>query len=508
MPVGRLSAGTRLRDTALAAMSCVIVTLLALPAAEHADPTTIVLFFVLDVVLVATFLGRGPGIVASFLAVACFDFFFVPPRFSFTVAHAQSLVVFIVMLAVTLIIGYLTHAYREKAREAESRAGEAALLHRLANAMSGATTIEAIAERVNGICREGLGADATLYLVHGADDDLRALPIAYGVDPGRDLAIRSVWLDGRVVEANRDVQDGADTTLLPLTGTTRRRGVMAVHLARDRALPARTALLEAMAAVVTTAVERVHFVDVAHASTLAMAAERQRSAILASLSHDLRTPLTLLYGLADTLAQSPTVTGDDRSTASVLRDQSGHLHRTVDNLLDLARLRSGPVRLRRDWQSIPELAGAAVRSLQPWLDPARIRFDLPAELPLVEADGALLQRVFCNLIENAAKYSPAGSDILIGADVGENGRVLRVRIEDRGPGFPPAGGEAMFEIFERGSREARVPGMGIGLAVCRAIVEAHGGRIEAADRTEGGARVAFELPVGEAPSAPIETLPS
>ena len=492
------------RHGVLAVASCALTTALTLPLADRVDAANIVLLFVLDVVLVATFLGRSSAILASFVAVACFDYFFVPPRYSFTVAHAQSLVVFGVMLVVSLIITHLATAYRAKALEAQSRAGESALLHRLAEALSGATSIEAVAEQLVDVCRERLAAEAALFLVGADEESLHVLPGNRHVDPGVELAVRSVWLEGRMVEANVDLRDRWATTLLPLDGSTRRRGVMAVQMPEDGSVKPGRALLAAMAAVVTTALERIHFVDVAHASTLRWQTEQQRSAILATLSHDLRTPLTVLFRLADSLAHDGRLTPEDHARVLQLRDQSHGLHRLVDNLLDLARFRSGPIELRRDWQSVPELAGAAVQAMRPWLDVTRVRFDLPGDLPLVQVDAVLLERVFCNLLENAAKYSPAGTPIVVRAQLSGDAPTMAVAIDDQGPGFPDASAGPRFEMFERGARESTVPGVGVGLAVCRAIVEAHGGRIAASNLPAGGGRVTFELPLAAVPAIPVE----
>jgi two-component system sensor histidine kinase KdpD len=169
----------------------------------------------------------------------------------------------------------------------------------------------------------------------------------------------------------------------------------------------------------------------------------------------------------------------------------------VSNLLDMARLQSGQVQLKRQWIPLEEAAGGAIRAMAGTLDAQRVRVRLPPELPLLYVDAALFERVLCNLLENAAKYTPAGSPIELGAAVGD-GRV-QVIVDDHGPGLPPGREEAIFQMFERGRKESATPGVGLGLAICRAIVQAHGGTIHGENRPGGGARFVASLPLVEPP---------
>jgi two-component system sensor histidine kinase KdpD len=476
----------------------------ALPLLDRVDLTNIVLLYLLAIVLIATLLGRGPAILASFLTLALLDFFFVPPRFSLTVTHTQHLFTFLVMLVVSLIISHLTHAYREKAREAERRAEESALLHRLAEALSGSSSREEVAARLDDVCRTGLRADAMLFLPTADDLAVAVVPEDRPAGVAEQVAALGVYQTGTAMRAGAELREGAATALIPLEGATRRRGVMALHFHAPGGAHAGSPILDAIATLVTTALERIHFVDVAQSTKLDMQAERQRNAVLSALSHDLRTPLTVLYGLADSLAQSSTAGPEDRATAERLRGQSRNLHLMVDNLLDLARLRSGRIRLRRDWQSVPELIGAVVQDLQPWLDTERLVFDWPADLPLVEVDAVLMGRLLGNLLENAVKYSPPGSPIGVGAQVADDRQTFRLWIDNAGDGFPPGRTDTLFAMFERGATESTVPGVGVGLAVCRAVADAHGGRITAINRDGGGARVLVELPLSASPAVPPE----
>jgi len=222
---------------------------------------------------------------------------------------------------------------------------------------------------------------------------------------------------------------------------------------------------------------------------------------LSALSHDLRTPLTSLIGLSESLAMSrPALPEVQRKLAGALHEQALRMSNLVTNLLDMARITSGEVKLNRQWQPIEEVVGSALRASDLLLSSHQVRTRLPADLPIVQIDAVLMERVFCNLIENATKYTPPGSVITIAAAVDHHD--LSVCVSDNGPGIPAGREEAVFEKFTRGEQESAIPGVGLGLAVCRAIIEAHGGRIRAGRSSEGGAAFTFTIPLGTPPAMP------
>jgi two-component system sensor histidine kinase KdpD len=253
------------------------------------------------------------------------------------------------------------------------------------------------------------------------------------------------------------------------------------------------------------AVERLHYVEVAQASELSVLSERLRSSILSALSHDLRTPLTALVGLADSLTLiKPALPAPALETAQAMHEQASRLAGLVANLLDMARLNAGQITLRREWQPLEEVVGASIKLLGNALAHNPIQVHFPVDLPLLEFDAVLIERVFCNLLENAAKYGPTDQPIEISATVETD--CVTIRVRDHGPGFPTEQREQLFNMFVRGETESGKPGTGLGLAICRAIIEAHGGKISAEDAVAGGACVCFTLPSGNPPT--IEEEPS
>jgi two-component system sensor histidine kinase KdpD len=259
--------------------------------------------------------------------------------------------------------------------------------------------------------------------------------------------------------------------------------------------------LDTFAALVAIALERVHYVDVAQQALIRMESERLRNSLLAALSHDLRTPLAALVGLAESLGLTkPELSGLQRDTAQAIAEEARRMNALVNNLLDMARIESGDVKLRREWHSVEEVVGSALKAARSALTDQRVEVTLPPDLPLVEFDATLIERVLYNLLENAGKYTPAGTIIRIVAQA--SGDQLLVTVSDNGPGVSQAQREAIFEKFTRGSRESATPGVGLGLAISRAIVEAHHGRIWAEDNAGTGARFCFTLPLGTPPEMP------
>ena len=485
------AAGRHLRVHLLAVLASVGTAAVAWPLTAYFDQANIVMMFLLAVVLVALLLGRSASVLAAFVSVALFDFLFVPPYFSLAVSDAQYLLTFVIMLAVALITGQLTASLRASAQEAAFRGRRTQVLYEMAREVAGALTAEQVLTSVRRLAADLLDARIAV-MVANAPEELRPLP----GDAWASVETARMAFHER---AFSDLDATAPVTYVPLKAPTTVRGVMAVLFA-DRqvaTLAANEELVETIASLIGIAVERLHYVDVANRTELQMASERLRNSILSALSHDVRTPLTALVGLADALSRSrPTLAAQQHELALAIRDQSVRINAMVNKLLDMARLSAGSVRLRKEWQPLQEVVGASLKLLEQSLEGCEVRVDLPSDLPLVEFDAVLIERVLCNLLENAVKYAPAGSPIDISARAGAER--IEVSVCDRGPGVP-RGGADIFGLFERGARESTKPGVGLGLAICRAIVDAHAGTITAHDRPGGGACFVFTLPAGTPP---------
>ena len=481
-------------------MSCALTALVAWPLAKWLDLANIVMLFLLTVVAVAVRFGRRPAIVAAFLSVALFDFLFVPPQFSFAVNDVQYLVTFAVMLVVALTVGHLTTALRTRADDAQARSVEQHALYRLAQTLAGTLTVEQSVDAVSDFVGERFAARVVLLLPGaGGKSDLQPVALAnhYELSGAERAAAEAVFESSEPIDASDLGLDGDERLLLCMRGTTRHRGV--VIFAASEPLAKHKDILQAVTSILATAIERLHYVDVAGKAELAMQAERLRSSILAALSHDVRTPLTAMYGLADTIATDPSMSrAEIREAATALRNQSLQLNTMVTNLLDMARLKAGVLALRREWQPIEEVVGASIQFSSSALNGRRVGVKLAPDLPLVNIDAVLIERVLCNLLENATKYATEGSDIALLAITRRE--QMEIAVSNEGKGFPPHRLDAMFTLFERGEHENSASGMGVGLAICQAIVSAHGGSIRAENPATGGARVVFSLPLGQPPT--------
>ena len=485
-----------------AAIACVGVTLLSVPLAEHFDRSNIVAVFILAVVLVGVRLGRGPAALAAVLSVCAFDFFFVPPRFSFAVSDVQYLLTFCIMLAVGLITGQLTAGLRFQARVAAHREERAGSLYEIARDLSAAVQVEQVVKISDESIQRTFRASAALLL---PDASGRLLVTAARADAPLTVEIGTAqWAfdKGQPAGFGTDTLPGSEVLYIPLRAPTQARGVLAVKARNRRMLriPEQRQLLDTFAALIAIALERVHYVGVAQDALLRMESERLRNSLLAALSHDLRTPLTVLVGLAESLAlTTPKLSAAQMETAEAIQDEARRMGTLVSNLLDMARIESGEVRLNLQWQPLEEVVGASLEAARGMLHGHIINVQLPRDLPLVKFDAVLIERVLVNLFENVSKYTPPGSTVTLSAQV--SGDQLKVSVADNGPGLPTGREEAVFQKFTRGERESSTPGVGLGLAICRAIIESHQGKITASQRPGGGAIFTFTLPLGTPPPA-------
>ncbi|SDD09334.1 sensor histidine kinase [Paraburkholderia lycopersici] len=514
------------RAYAVALAICACVTLVASQLIDRIDLANLVMLYLLGVIFAATKLGRGPGVLLSFASVAAFDFFFVPPRMSLSVSDTQYLLTFVGMLLTSLVISHLTSSLRREASVAQRREQRTGAMYAMARELAAALTTEQIVAIGSRHVSEVFGARVALLLPDSVDKVQQKIEEP---DPQIMLDAASLDLDvGQwVYDQQKPAGHGTDTLpaavarYLPLKAPMRTRGVLAVVTrdARELQVPEQQRMLDAFAAQIALALERVHYVDIARDALVNMESERLRNSLLSAISHDLRTPLTAIVGFSSMLAQ----THEPASTAGMPRDaRSGELIEAihdealrmtgiVTNLLDMARLQAGSLKLNRQWTLLEETVGAALAACRRVLARHPVQVKLEEGLPLLQLDAVLMERLFSNLLENAAKYTPADTPLTIAARrVEEGGRpFVRVSVEDNGPGLPPGMGERVFEKFTRGEKESAKPGIGLGLAICRAIVEAHGGTIGAANRVAAdghveGATFWFALPVESPPPLPAD----
>ncbi len=467
------------------------------------DLSNLTMVYLVGVVVSAIAFGRGPAIFASMLSVAAFNFAFVPPRFTFRVADTQYLVTFAVLLLVAIVIATLTARLKDQLDRARQRELRTAALYRLSHDLAARSTAAEVRLAAAARISEILDTQVVV-LALDADGALREAPgsprsdVPAWIDPA---AARWAHENGELAGCGTAVFPGAAGVFAGLRGPAQGLGVLAVE-ARDPLRfqdPDRMHLLRALGSQTALALERCRLAGEAETARTQAEAERTRSALLSAVSHDLRTPLAAITGAASGLLDAADTLPEAtrRDLADTIFSEAQRLNRLIANLLEMTRLESGAVRARKDWHSLEEIVGAALGRLEATLGDRPIRLALAPDLPLVPLDDVLFEQVVFNLVENAHKYAPQGSPIDVSAEI--EGGALRFEVADRGPGIAAGEERRVFEKFFRGAAGAGRSGVGLGLAVCRGIVEAHDGTIAAASRAEGGAILTVRVPLAGAP---------
>jgi two-component system sensor histidine kinase KdpD len=479
-------------------------TLLAWFIFGYADLTDVVMVFLLGVVVVSMRFGYGPSLLTAVLSVVAFEFFFIPPLFSFAVSDTRHLVTFAVMFFVALVMSHLTKRVRDQADAARVKERNTASLYAASREIGLAYSREALLAAAARHAREMFRASVAVLLpgpnerlqVVLADDD------ATGVSGEEVAAAEWMWRHERPTYPGSGAGVPASTRalLVPLRASRGRVGVLA-FLQVDTATVLDAdgrALLEAFAALVGSALERTMLADEARSATLRVETEQLRNALLSSVSHDLRTPLGVVTGVTSALLEPALLDEEQRRVLVVTaHEEALRLSRLVRNLLDMTRVDAGALSVRKELQPMEEVIGAALTRLEDRLRDRRVDTDVPPDLQ-APFDSILIEQVLINLLENAAKYTPPGTAIDVAAAL-QDGEV-QVEVADRGPGVPKQDAERVFDKFYR-AREREGGGVGLGLTICRGVVRAHGGRIWVEDRPGGGASFRFTLPldaVGEA----------
>ncbi len=481
-------------------VACTVLAALMYP---HFELSNLVMIYLLGVTVAGLRLGRGPSALTAVLNVAAFDFFFVPPRYSFAVSDVQYLVTFGAMVTIALVIATLTASVRQQTRVAGARERRTALLYAMSRELAATRGITDLARVAVRHVAEVFECQAVV-LLPTAGGKLRYPADAPLESSFRhaDLAVAQWVADhGRRAGLGSDTLPAAPGLYVPLGRERSTVGVLAVLASNVRRvlLPEQSHLLETFAGQIALALERAHLTEVAEQSSLAAERETLRNTLLASISHDLRTPLAVMAGAGGTLAQHG-ATLDEATRVELARSiesRAREMSELVSNVLDLVRFESGQVHLRRDWQTLDDLVGSALGRDADRLAAHPVEVRLPADLPPVYVDATLTVQLFANLFDNIAKYTPAGTHVTVSAIADGEREFVQVWVDDDGPGLPPGDPARLFDKFQRGSDEAAAVGVGLGLAICQAIVRAHGGLIEAQRRETGGARFVFTLPAVE-----------
>ncbi|TKB75456.1 MAG: sensor histidine kinase KdpD [Nitrospira sp.] len=497
---GRVFKRTSKRSSyGLASLGVLFSTAVAWLMFPYFGSANLIMVYLIGVVVVAIRYGRGPSVLASFLSVAVFDFFFVPPYLSFAVSDVQYLLTFIVMLIVALIISGLTVRVRDQAEMARYREKRTGVLYAMSRDLATHRGTTVLANLAAKHLREVFDGQVAIFLAD-ADKRLqlqRREQLFFEFDPKEGGVAQWVFEHRERAGLGSDTLPGASGLYVPMIGAGAPIGVVAVRPVHASRLldPDQLHLLESLINQTALAIERTRLSEEAQQAHVQAETERTRNAILSSVSHDLRTPLATITGAASSLlheGQQTVDPADRQELAQAIYDEANRLDRLLKNLLDITRLEAGAVQFKKEWHPLDEVVGAALARLERRLRDHKVEAKLPPNLPLVRIDGVLIEQVLINLLENAVRYAPAGTVIDVGASASET--MLTVEVADHGAGLPPGEEHRVFEKFYRVETD-REGGVGLGLTICRGIIAAHGGQIWASNRPGGGAVFRFTLPL-------------
>lgn len=472
-----------------------LATGLGIAAGGGLARTDIAMLYLLAIMLVAYLGARAPAVFAAALSVGCYNFFFIPPYFTFAVSDSQHLITFAMMFVVGLLMSWVTLRIRAQEEHARARELHTQALYALARDLAAA---QDATQASSTLCRHAAATfdcGAALMLVDPSGG-LVTEATEGGIDLGPQDDAVARWSLDHAAPAGRGTTTlpGSRVLCLPVSASASPLGVLAISFPADRDLLIQERhLLESFLRQAAVALERARLAGEAEAASLRARTEEMRNALLSAVSHDLRTPLAAITGAATSLRDRGSELAPEarRELLGTVCDEAEMLETLVRNLLDITRLQAGAVELRKDWIPLDEAVGGAVSRVEKLLAGRPLEIALPDPIPMVRVDPVLFGQVLVNLLENACKYTPAGAPVSIRARF-ETGRMV-LDVADRGPGLPPGGEERIFEKFYRRA-PAGVPGVGLGLPICRAAMHAHGGTIEAMNREGGGSVFRLVLP--------------
>jgi two-component system sensor histidine kinase KdpD len=484
--------------------ACTIVGWFSRP--WFATPGETSLIFILGLLWTASRLPQRDALLGAVASVAAFDFFFVPPVLGFVPSDGSALLTLVAFLTTSFVVSGYAASIRSHVEDAVEQERRTAALYALSRALSAQGEAAGIAAMAARRVTDLLGVDAEVFLPDPRDGVVAAGPASttLATSAAERAVARRVLETSSPCELRAESEGGGEVLHLPMISSRRCRGVLAVALGqRGRPISAaQRTLLETFATLTAVALERAALAEDAENARIAVETERTRSTLLSAVSHDLRTPLASITGAAGALLAPGSSLDDEgkRDLVAAIRDEGDRLGRLVANLLDLTRVGAGGAALRREWYAIEELVASAMGRVRPRLEPRSTEVEVPKEVLLVRVDGVLFEQVVVNLLENAVRHTPPGTPIAV--RVRATATDVVVEVLDRGPGIAPAKREEIFAPFHRPSSETA--GAGLGLALCRAIVRAHGGTIVVDARPQGGAVFRVTIPRETAPEVRLD----
>jgi two-component system sensor histidine kinase KdpD len=489
-------------EVALGIGIAVVATVLASAVFQITDMADIIMVYLLGVVIISTRVRPAGAVIASVVNVTTFFYFFIPPYRTWTILEPRHLWTTMVLLTVAVLTSALTSRLRRQTEMTQQREQRTAALYSLSHDLAVGRTEGELCDIAVRHVAETFKSRAIVLRpkdTGGLAPRSSIGPDSYEPDEAGWAAAREAMTTGRATGRGIAPDSTARASYLPLAGTRGVIGVIGVLAPTGLSLedPEPRQFLQTFAALTATAIERALLGEAAQKAKLQVEAEQLKNSLLSSVSHDLRTPLGAITGAASALLERDAAfDATSKDLIATVLEEAEHLNRVVSNLLDMTRLESGRVQLHKEWQPAEEVVGAALTRVEARLGSRPVKTHVPDDLPLALLDSVLIGQVLINLLENAIKYTPSGSPLAV--SVAREVDRLCFEVRDTGPGVPATEMDKVFEKFHCVKQPGVPPGVGLGLAICRAIVEAHGGRIWV-ENCSPGARFRFTIPLSEPP---------
>ncbi|MFB6347372.1 MAG: DUF4118 domain-containing protein [bacterium] len=459
----------------------------------------IVMSFILCVLLVSARYGYGPGIYSSVGSVLLFNFFFTRPFYTFVVDDTEYILTFSVMLTISLLISELLSRIQNQAREAQNREEQTQRLYEFSRHLTGTTGPQKITEAAEKWLVDLFGFPVVV-LTRGEHDQLESVSKRSGkptIQTSLKDAAYESYRNEYSIGSGTGRQENLGGLIVPLLISGEPKGVVVFKTDNEFISDEQLQIIKTCVTHIALSLERDELAEETREMLLEVEVERMRSALLSSISHDLRTPLATITGSAESLYRRDLSDSSRKDHEETIYEESQRMLRLVDNLLNMVRIESGNLEVEKEWYPIEDVIGSAMNRLEDRLEGRPVEIEYPEETTLVPLDGVLIEQVLINLIDNAVKYTPDGSAIEVNAETIDS--QLLIAVADNGRGINPDNKKEIFRRFFRENDKSGGSQTGLGLAICKAIVESHGGSISVSNRDQGGARFEFSLPIEEEP---------
>jgi two-component system sensor histidine kinase KdpD len=489
------------RGYACGVLLTALITVGGMIIRESFNSENVIMLYLLVVIILAERFGWAVSMVTSFLSFICFNLFFVQPYYSLTVNSYNDVVTLLLLLTTGFFASLQTSNLQAQSRFFRRKERNTSALYAMSQELADTRQRSDLTAVIQRRLEQALDGSAMIFFP-GPHGDLESLAGAHQVGVKEEVVIRWVFGHQQPAGLGTTTMPSAQGYFVPLRGSSGTFGVLGLvpHTVGHVLSPEEKDMVDTFGALAAAALERVTVSAVAETRKVEAESEKLRNALLSSVSHDLRTPLASIKGVISSL-----LLDDDRSDATLRRellnsahDEVARLERVVGNLLDVTRLEGGEVKLKLDYYFAPELIGSAIKQTAALLKHHQVVTDIQPDLPAVWIDGLLIEQVLINLLENAAKYTPEGSTISVIAKC-ITPQWLEIAVEDNGPGIPETQEQHIFDKFTTFAVQQNTHGAGLGLTICRAILQVHGGSIAARNREVGGARFSFTLPIASSP---------